>query len=453
MSELHLSHNRIGALEARNLIRASCRRLPSESLSQERRPLWLRLERQQVEWTHFELSEELQMEQVLSILASLEDELGQNADGPLLCLVKRTGRCNTGYCAHQHRDGPLVHLPYLWQQGSRYISGPDAHTRPEDVVPATPVPEVTLPPQSRWGLRKREPAVVFESDDMQVIDKPPYWNCRWNSTMGGVVSERRQLSHDRRSWQEMVNSGRPEYLDLFVYKRCNDEMSLAWPHDPERGAGFLHRLDCQTSGLIVRGKNEQSFQALKRQVHRRQVKKGYMCLAHGALESDGPMRVAARLSYSKEDQESRVDRLQGDEAETFVLPLAHAEWGFHRYTLCAIRITTGRTHQIRKHMEHLGHPLVADRTYNWRHFMSDKKWCPRLFLHAYEVWIDDGGTQHRFVLPLEEDLREAFFRLKLVTDFCEPGRLRWLQQTGRIEQPIMDELMHLTSETQTADTC
>lgn len=39
---------------------------------------------------------------------------------------------------------------------------------------------------------------------MQVIDKPPYWNCRWNSTMGGVVSERRQLSHDRRSWQEIL---------------------------------------------------------------------------------------------------------------------------------------------------------------------------------------------------------------------------------------------------------
>lgn len=49
-----------------------------------------------------------------------------------------------------------------------------------------------------------------------------------------------------------------------------------------------------------------------------------------------------RLSYSKEDQESRVDRLAGDEAETFVLPLAHAEWGFHRYTLCAIRCLAGK---------------------------------------------------------------------------------------------------------------
>ena len=49
----------------------------------------------------------------------------------------------------------------LGLSGSRYISGPDANTRPEDVVLATPVPEVTLPPQSRWGLRKREPAVVF----------------------------------------------------------------------------------------------------------------------------------------------------------------------------------------------------------------------------------------------------------------------------------------------------
>ena len=60
-----------------------------------------------------------------------------------------------------------------------------------------------------------------------------------------------------------------------------------------------------------------------------------MCFSH--IGCHAFFWLLRRLSYSKEDQESRVDRLAGDEAETFVLPLAHAEWGFHRYTLCAIR--------------------------------------------------------------------------------------------------------------------
>lgn len=454
LEELHLSHNLISFTEALQLIRSACRR---EDYAMKRKPLWLRLERQQVRWTDFERSEELQMERVREIVTNMTDELLHNAppdlevNGPLLCLVRRTGRCSARYCEHQHKSGPFVHLPYLLQQGSRYISGPDVNTRPEDVPlpPALCVPVVAALRRPRpW--QKSAPQVIFENEEMQVINKPPYWNCRWTRCVEDRKEDREWITHDRRSWEQIIGSNQPEYLDLYIARRFQDEMTLAWRDRPDDGAGFLHRLDCQTSGLMIRGKNPESFDALKKQFFMQKVKKGYLCLAHGQIESDGPFRIDAKLSYSRENEETTVVATGGEHAETFVMPLAHAYWGHQTYTFCAVRIVSGRTHQIRKHLEYLGHLLVADRKYNPLG-ARDKEWCPRLFLHAYEVWINELGTEHRFVAPLALDLRVALQKLQVAENLCEPGRLREVPTTGLIDQVLTDELMDLKSSTQTFD--
>lgn len=98
-----------------------------------------------------------------------------------------------------------------------------------------------------------------------------------------------------------------------------------------------------------------------------QVKKGYLCLAHGQIISDGPFRIDAKLSYSRESQETKVvveggrtrlpasaiglpgsaSFIPGVDAETFVMPLAHICWQKEIYTFCAVRIVSGKTHQIR----------------------------------------------------------------------------------------------------------
>lgn len=157
--------------------------------------------------------------------------------------------------------------------------------------------------------------------------------------------------------------------------------------------GIVHRLDKDTSGLLLVAKNDAAQLALSRQLQLRQMEKHYHALVEGVLREDAG-RIEAPIARSKKDRKKMAVDPDGREAIT--------EWTVmgrgRACTLLDVHILTGRTHQIRVHMKHIGHPVCGDPIYG-----SPKgAKVPRLMLHAYSLAFIHPTTGERmlFVAPV-----------------------------------------------------
>lgn len=170
--------------------------------------------------------------------------------------------------------------------------------------------------------------------------------------------------------------------------------------DPER-PGIVHRLDKETSGLLVVARDDATHAALQEAVRRREVERVYLALAQGRLASrtgtiDAPIGRATRQRHRM-----AVSGAASRQARTHfaVLELLAAE------TYLEARLETGRTHQIRAHFAAIGHPLVGDTTYGGeeRHGLS------RQFLHAHRLGFVHPATGEAigFASELPADLAAA----------------------------------------------
>ncbi|MGE8209777.1 MAG: RluA family pseudouridine synthase [Stenotrophomonas rhizophila] len=186
---------------------------------------------------------------------------------------------------------------------------------------------------------------------------------------------------------------------------------------PGKTLELVHRLDRDTSGLLIVAKKRSALselQALLREDHGSGIRKHYLTLLVGRMP-DGTMTVDAPL---------HVGLRQGGERHVQVNPIGKESIshfkvlerkGGHSY--CEVRIETGRTHQIRVHAQHLGHPVAGDDKYgdpdvNKR--LRDQIGLKRLFLHAasLEFALDAGKTPYLLNAPLAEELTEVLNRLK-----------------------------------------
>ena len=170
--------------------------------------------------------------------------------------------------------------------------------------------------------------------------------------------------------------------------------------DPER-PGIVHRLDKDTSGLLVVARDEETHAALQRAVKARQVERSYLALVGGRLGSrtgtiDAPIGRAARQRHRM-----AVAGAASREARTHftVLELLGAE------TYLEARLETGRTHQIRAHFAAIGHPLAGDSTYGG----EDRHGLGRQFLHAHRLAFEHpaSGERLELVSELPADLAAA----------------------------------------------
>ncbi len=146
--------------------------------------------------------------------------------------------------------------------------------------------------------------------------------------------------------------------------------------DPER-PGIVHRLDKETSGLLVVARDDATHAALQEQVRRREVERVYLALAGGRLGSrtgtiDAPIGRASRQRHRM-----AVSGAASRQARTHfeVLELLAAE------SYLEVKLETGRTHQIRAHFGAIGHPLIGDATYGG----EEKYGLSRQFLHAHRL--------------------------------------------------------------------
>lgn len=171
----------------------------------------------------------------------------------------------------------------------------------------------------------------------------------------------------------------------------------------DRRPGIVHRLDRDTSGLILVAKNEQIRRALQRQFQARQVHKVYLALLDGYLEA-AHGRIEAPLGRDPRHRQRMAVVPGGREAITEYRLLATFAGG--DYSLVEAEPKTGRTHQIRVHFASIGHPVVGDTVYGRRRTSLP---VPRQFLHAQRLGFTHPltGRPLQFEAPLPDDLAAA----------------------------------------------
>lgn len=175
--------------------------------------------------------------------------------------------------------------------------------------------------------------------------------------------------------------------------------------------GIVHRLDKETSGLIVVAKNEKTHEALSNQFRDRKVTKQYVTLVHGSpRENSGTIdRAMARDRWHRTKMTVAAN---GRNA----LTIWKVRQRFEKFTLLEVEIKTGRTHQIRVHLASINHPVVGDSTYNEGrdNTVADNdiknaiRILGRFFLHAEKLSFvhPESGEQLSFELPMPPELNE-----------------------------------------------
>ncbi len=183
-------------------------------------------------------------------------------------------------------------------------------------------------------------AIVYEDDDLAVIDKPA----------GMMVHAGAGASDDARNRGTLVNA------------LLHHMQSLSGVGGPIR-PGIVHRLDKETSGLIVVAKNDEAHRGLAAQFAARGVKKKYVALVHGWVKKDAGT-IAASISRDRVRRTRMTTRgAGGREAVTHYRVVRRLETRFGKFSWLEVKIDTGRTHQIRVHVASMGHPVVGDGTY------------------------------------------------------------------------------------------
>lgn len=185
----------------------------------------------------------------------------------------------------------------------------------------------------------------------------------------------------------------------------------------EGRSGIVHRLDKDTSGVIMIALTPDMYEHLKDAFAERRVKKEYIALVKGKIE---PSHALIGIPTGKSQKDFRkyttktTDMVREKETTTEYWVTEHLTDGVDFYTLIKVKLHTGRTHQIRVHLSSLGYPLVGDELYGGKKVMKiGDKLMPRQFLHAHKIEVqlpDSSWIEAESEMP--KDLQDILTNLK-----------------------------------------
>jgi len=227
--------------------------------------------------------------------------------------------------------------------------------------------------------------IVYEDADLLVVNKP-----------------RGMVTHPA------VGNYSGTLVNALLY-HCQDLSGIGGVMRP----GIVHRLDKDTSGLLLVAKTDLAHQSLSRQFKDRTVKKIYVALVQGEIKAENgyiQAKIGRHPVNRKKFAVIKKPELKSREALTFfkVLKRFSAKGGSASggkgYTLVELQLKTGRTHQIRVHMSHIGHPLVGDKTYGGKTELTKST-----MLHAQTIGFihPRTGKYMEFSRPMPADMQEV----------------------------------------------
>lgn len=242
---------------------------------------------------------------------------------------------------------------------------------------------------------KNKPTVIFEDADMLVIDKP-----------AGLLVHAGPHSHEP-TVAEWFLARNPEAKGV-------GELQFFADGSPIERSGVVHRLDKETSGVLVLAKNQYAYEHLKTEFHDRNAQKEYRAVVVGFMKEIAG-RIEKPIGRSRSDARKRT----AERGAAGVLRDAVTEWKLitQNSAFAYLRIfpKTGRTHQIRVHLKSITHPIVGDKLYAGKAGKRNPV-LPHapLMLHAYAITLTiPSGGQKTFTAPLppafESVLKEQNF--------------------------------------------
>lgn len=248
--------------------------------------------------------------------------------------------------------------------------------------------EIPLTPFDEGGKAKiSQIKIIYEDDNVVVVDKP-----------AGV------LSHGASS------SKNPSVVDFLL----DHFPKIKEVGEDKLRPGIVHRLDKDTSGVMIAAKNNESFQFLKDQFKNRKAQKTYLALVYGNIEpKEGVVDFKIGRSKTKRGAQTAIDAkkklsIKSREALTQYKAIKI----FNGYSLLEVFPKTGRMHQIRVHLKAIGYPVVGDKMYTFRKYRKDKNAPGRQFLHASELKIMlPNGKKCIFKSDLSQDLKKILEKL------------------------------------------
>jgi len=237
--------------------------------------------------------------------------------------------------------------------------------------------------------------IISETKDFLVIDKPAF-----------LIVNRSETTNNQITLQDLIDAKN------LIDKNDQDQ-------EFTKRSGIVHRLDKETSGVIIVAKNSNSFRSLQQQFKERKVKKSYVALVHGLLKpEEGEISVpVGRLPWNRKRFGVLSD---GRPAVTNYKVISEYQNNKkEEFSLVRLFPKTGRTHQIRVHLKYINHPIFSDYIYAGRKTArEDRKILSRVFLHSEEISINDpsSGESLTFKSGLPSELSDFLEKLELKKD-------------------------------------
>lgn len=241
---------------------------------------------------------------------------------------------------------------------------------------------IEMLPTNEWLAENIKLNIIFEDDDIIVIDKPAGMVAHPGAgNMTGTISN-----------------------------------ALLGMYDSQKNlprAGIVHRLDKDTTGLMVAAKTSLAYHSLVNQLAQRKVSRKYIAIVDGEIYEDGT--VDEPIGRDPNNRIKMAINYKGKEAITNYIPYEI----YDGFTIIECQLETGRTHQIRVHMKHIKHPLVGDQTYNKPSLKLEElgiEQFPRQALHAYSLAFLHPKTDEE--VSFKSDLPDDMYELSVKLSEC-----------------------------------